>query len=133
MHNLLTDIAGTTVGHATDLALGSGITAILFEPRAVVAVAILGGAPRERQTAMLVGGMTVDAVDAIVLSGGSSFGLDAGGGVQAALREAGRGFALRGTACRSSHRARHRRGQRRRLAAHRQGPVVLGRALRARK
>jgi L-aminopeptidase/D-esterase-like protein len=96
LRNLLTDIAGVTVGHATDLALGSGVTAILFERPAVASVAILGGAPGERHTAMFDEAMTVEAVDAIVLSGGSSYGLDAAGGVQAALREAGRGFLVRG-------------------------------------
>lgn len=94
MRNLLTDVAGITVGHATDPALGSGVTAILFARPAVAAASILGGAPGERQVAMLEDGMTFDSVDAIVLSGGSSFGLDAAGGVQAALRESGRGLAL---------------------------------------
>jgi L-aminopeptidase/D-esterase-like protein len=94
MRNLLTDVAGITVGHATDLALGSGVTAILFDRPAVASASILGGAPGERQVAMLDEGMTLDTVDAIVLAGGSSFGLDAAGGVQAALREMGRGLML---------------------------------------
>ncbi|HUC65258.1 MAG TPA: P1 family peptidase [Stellaceae bacterium] len=94
MRNLLTDVAGITVGHATDLALGSGVTAILFERPAVASASILGGAPGERQVAMLDEGMTLDSVDAIVLAGGSSFGLDAAGGVQAALRQIGRGLLL---------------------------------------
>jgi L-aminopeptidase/D-esterase-like protein len=94
MRNLLTDVAGITVGHATDLALGSGVTAILFERPAVASASMLGGAPGERQVAMLDEGMTLDSVDAIVLAGGSSFGLDAAGGVQAAMREMGRGLLL---------------------------------------
>jgi L-aminopeptidase/D-esterase-like protein len=94
MRNLLTDVAGITVGHATDLALGSGVTAILFERPAVASASMLGGAPGERQVAMLDEGMTLDTVDAIVLAGGSSFGLDAAGGVQSALREMGRGLLL---------------------------------------
>jgi L-aminopeptidase/D-esterase-like protein len=94
MLNLLTDIAGIAVGHATDLALGSGVTAILFDPAAVASVVILGGAPGGRDTGMLEPEMSVERVDAIVLSGGSAFGLDAAGGVQAMLREAGRGFAI---------------------------------------
>jgi L-aminopeptidase/D-esterase-like protein len=94
--NLLTDVAGIAVGHATDLALGSGVTAILFDAPAVASVAVLGGAPGGRDTHMLEPEATVETVDAIVLSGGSAFGLDAAGGVQAALREAGRGFAIRG-------------------------------------
>ena len=94
--NLLTDVAGLAVGHATDLRLGSGVSAILFDEPAVAAVAILGGAPGGRDTAMLETDATVERVDAIVLSGGSAYGLDAAGGVQAMLREAGRGFAVRG-------------------------------------
>ncbi len=95
MRNLLTDVAGLSVGHATDLVLGSGVTAIVFDRPATAAVSVLGGAPGGRDTGMLAPEMTVDAVDAIVLSGGSAFGLDAAGGVQAALREQGRGFAIR--------------------------------------
>ncbi|KAA2213629.1 P1 family peptidase [Pseudoroseomonas oryzae] len=89
--NLLTDIAGLRVGQATDLPLGSGVTAVLFDAPAVAAVTIRGGAPGGRDTELLRTGATVQAVDALVLSGGSTFGLDAAGGVQAALREQGRG------------------------------------------
>jgi len=92
--NLLTDVAGITVGHVEDLALGSGVTAILFDKPAVAAVSVQGGAPGGRDTGMLAPEMTVDAVDAIVLAGGSAFGLDAAGGVQAALREQGRGLVI---------------------------------------
>jgi L-aminopeptidase/D-esterase-like protein len=95
VRNLLTDVAGIAVGHATDLALGSGVTAILFDPPATAAVSVLGGAPGGRDIGLLAPEMTVEAVDAIVLSGGSAFGLDAAGGVQAALREMGRGYAIR--------------------------------------
>ena len=95
MRNLLTDVAGVAVGHATDLALGSGVTAIVFDRPATAAVCVLGGAPGGRDTGLLAPEMTVQAVDAIVLSGGSAFGLDAAGGVQAALREMGRGYAVR--------------------------------------
>ena len=94
MRNDLTDVAGIAVGHATDLALGSGVTAILFDPPATAAVAVLGGAPGGRDTGLLAPEMTVQTVHAIVLSGGSAFGLDAAGGVQAALREMGRGIAV---------------------------------------
>jgi len=94
--NLLTDIAGVAVGHATDLQLGSGVTAVLFDAPAVASVAVLGGAPGGRDTHMLEPEMTIDSVDAIVLSGGSAFGLDAAGGVQAWLREQGRGLEVRG-------------------------------------
>lgn len=90
--NLLTDIEGVAVGHATDPALGSGVTAIVFDEPAVASGSVLGGAPGGRDTALLDPSMTVQAVDAFVLSGGSAFGLDAAGGVQAGLREIGRGF-----------------------------------------
>jgi L-aminopeptidase/D-esterase-like protein len=95
VRNLLTDVAGVAVGHATDVALGSGVTAIVFDRPATAAVCVLGGAPGGRDTGLLAPEMTVEAVDAIVLSGGSAFGLDAAGGVQAALREMGRGYAVR--------------------------------------
>ena len=92
--NLLTDVAGLAVAHADDAGLGSGVTVILFDCPSVAAVSIPGGAPGGRETSMLGPEMTVEAVDAIVLSGGSAFGLDAASGVQAALREQGRGFAV---------------------------------------
>jgi L-aminopeptidase/D-esterase-like protein len=95
VRNLLTDVAGIAVGHATDPVLGSGVTAIVFDRPATAAVCVLGGAPGGRDTGLLAPEMTVEAVDAIVLSGGSAFGLDAAGGVQAALREMGRGYAIR--------------------------------------
>jgi L-aminopeptidase/D-esterase-like protein len=94
--NLVTDVAGVSVGHAEDLRLGSGVTVITFDRPAIAAVSALGGAPGGRDTDMLAPHNTVDAVDAIVLSGGSAFGLDAAGGVQAALREQGRGLQFRG-------------------------------------
>lgn len=92
MLNLLTDIEGLSVGHATDLGLGSGVTAIVFDRPAVASGVVLGGAPGGRDTALLDPSMTVAEVDAFVLSGGSAFGLDAAGGVQAGLRALGRGF-----------------------------------------
>ncbi|MDE2198316.1 MAG: P1 family peptidase [Rhodospirillales bacterium] len=95
MRNLLTDIPGIAVGHATDLALGSGVTAIVFDTPAAAAVVVLGGAPGGRDTAMLEPEMSIPGVDAIVLSGGSAYGLDAAGGAQAALRAQGRGFRIR--------------------------------------
>ncbi|WP_152048471.1 P1 family peptidase [Aureimonas psammosilenae] len=90
--NLLTDVAGLLVGHAEDARLGSGSTAVICEEPATCAVQVLGGAPGTRETDLLSPEMTVRAVDALVLSGGSAFGLDAASGVQAWLREQGRGF-----------------------------------------
>src|SRR3954471_17956573 len=93
--NLLTDIAGVSVGHAEDAALASGVTAILFDKPAVASVDVRGGGPGTREDALLDPVSTVDAIDAITLSGGSAFGLEAGGGVQALLAEQGRGFRIR--------------------------------------
>lgn len=97
LHNLLIDIDGVAVGHATDLILGSGVTAIVFDEPAIASGSTLGGAPGGRDTALLDPSMTVEAVDAFVLSGGSAFGLDAAGGVQAGLREIGRGLQVGAT------------------------------------
>jgi L-aminopeptidase/D-esterase-like protein len=96
MRNLLTDVAGIQVGHATDMVLGSGVTAVIFDQPAVASCVVLGGAPGGRDTAMLEPEMTRQAVDAIALAGGSAYGLDAAGGIQAALRAQGRGMRLRG-------------------------------------
>jgi len=93
--NLLTDVAGVKVGHAGDAKLGSGVTAIVFDQPAVASIDVRGGGPGTRETDMLDPAMTVAAIDAIALSGGSAFGLDAGSGVQAWLREQGRGYAVR--------------------------------------
>jgi D-aminopeptidase len=80
--NLVTDVEGVTVGHATDLALGSGVTTILFDRPTVASVSVRGGAPAGRDMAVLELETTVTEVDAIVLSGGSGFGLDSTTGVQ---------------------------------------------------
>ncbi len=95
MKNLLTDIAGVRVGHADDAKLASGTTAIVFDEPAVMAIDVRGGGPGTREDALLDLANTVERVDAIALSGGSAFGLDAGGGVQAWLAEQGRGFKIR--------------------------------------
>ncbi len=87
MLNLLTDIAGLRVGQAGCETLRSGVTAILFDRPAVAAASTLGGAPASRETALLELEMVVERVHAVVLSGGSTYGLDAAAGVQAALRE----------------------------------------------
>jgi len=92
--NAITDVAGLLVGNATDHALRSGVTVVLCEQPATAAVQVLGGAPGTRETDLLEPHNTVEAVDAVVLSGGSAFGLDAASGVQASLRERGRGFAV---------------------------------------
>lgn len=92
--NAITDVAGVLVGQAEDRRIASGVTAIIFDRPCVASVSIPGGAPGGRDTALLEPGMTVEAVDALVLSGGSAFGLDAMGGAQAHLRAQGRGFRI---------------------------------------
>lgn len=96
MRNLITDVRGVRVGNAEDARLASGVTVIAFDEPAVASVSTRGGAPGARDTALLDPSMTVEAVNAIVLSGGSAFGLDAAGGVQAALRAMGVGFQIGG-------------------------------------
>ena len=96
MNNLLTDIAGVHVGHADDATLASGVTAVIFDRPAVAAMDVRGGGPGTREGALLDLANTVERIDAVALAGGSAFGLEAGGGVQAWLAEKGRGFAVRG-------------------------------------
>ena len=95
MRNLITDVAGVRVGNAQDAVLGSGVTAIVFDRAVTGSVDVRGGGPGTRETALLDPAQTVEGIDAIVLSGGSAFGLDAASGVQAYLREQGRGFRIR--------------------------------------
>ena len=92
--NLITDVAGIRVGNADDPRLASGVTAAVFDKAMIASAAILGGAPGTRDTEPLAPENLVSGIDAIVLSGGSAFGLDAGSGVQAWLREQGRGFGV---------------------------------------
>jgi L-aminopeptidase/D-esterase-like protein len=95
LKNLLTDIAGVRVGHAEDAKVASGVTAILFDQPAVAAIDVRGGGPGTREGSLLDLASTQDRVDAIALSGGSAFGIEAGGGVQAWLAEQGRGLRVR--------------------------------------
>jgi L-aminopeptidase/D-esterase-like protein len=95
LKNLLTDIAGVRVGHADDAALASGVTTVVFDSPVVAALDVRGGGPGLREGALLDLANTVERIDAIALAGGSAFGLEAGGGVQAWLAEQGRGFAVR--------------------------------------
>jgi L-aminopeptidase/D-esterase-like protein len=95
LKNLLTDIAGVRVGHADDAALASGVTAVLFDAPAVAAIDVRGGGPGTREGSLLDVANTVERIDAIALSGGSAYGLEAGGGVQAWLAEQGRGLRIR--------------------------------------
>ena len=91
MNNLLTDIAGVRVGHADDAGLASGVTAVIFDRPTVAAIDVRGGGPGIRDGALLDPVNVVEQIDALALAGGSAFGLEAGGGVQAWLAEQGRG------------------------------------------
>ncbi|WP_343117163.1 P1 family peptidase [Ostreiculturibacter nitratireducens] len=90
--NLITDVAGLTVGNAEDHGIRTGVTVLLGARPFVSAVHVMGGAPGTRETDLLAPDKLVQEVDALVLSGGSAFGLDAASGVADALRAEGRGF-----------------------------------------
>ena len=92
--NLITDVAGIAVGNAADAKICTGVTAVLCDQRAVAAVDVRGGAPGTRETDVLNPACLVEAVDGIILSGGSVFGLDAGSGAVEWLRDHGRGLAI---------------------------------------
>ncbi|WP_439272142.1 P1 family peptidase [Pseudochrobactrum sp. HB0163] len=94
--NLITDVSGLRVGNAQNKTIKTGVTAILCEHPTVAAVQVLGGAPGARETDLLEPHNTVQQVNAIVLSGGSAYGLDAASGVQAWLRERKIGFEAAG-------------------------------------
>lgn len=91
---MITDVPGVRAGHWTGT--GTGVTVVLFPDGSVGSCEVRGGAPATRETALLEPGRTVARVDAIVLSGGSAFGLAAADGVMRALAEHGRGFPTRG-------------------------------------
>jgi D-aminopeptidase len=93
-HNLITDLPGVRVGHAQDPRVATGVTAVVFDTANVASGVTCGGGPGTRDTALLEPEMTVAGIDAVLLSGGSVFGLDAAGGAIAFLRRQGRGFAV---------------------------------------
>ncbi|WP_095588401.1 P1 family peptidase [Actibacterium ureilyticum] len=92
--NLITDVPGILVGNAQDEALKSGVTVLTADAPLTAAVHVMGGAPGTRETDLLAPDKLVQQVDALVLSGGSAFGLDACSGVTDGLRAMGRGFAV---------------------------------------
>ncbi|MEZ4660039.1 MAG: P1 family peptidase [Caldilineaceae bacterium] len=92
MYNSLTDISGLRVGHWTDAAAATGCTVILCPEGAVAGVDVRGGAPGTREIALLDPVCTVDRVNAVLLTGGSAFGLAAADGVVRWLEEHGYGF-----------------------------------------
>lgn len=94
--NLITDVPGFKVGNASDAQLKSGTTVLFADTPFTAAVQVMGGAPGTRETDLLAPDKLVQQVDALVLSGGSAFGLDAASGVVDELRSMGRGFAVGG-------------------------------------
>jgi len=87
----LTDVAGILVGHWTDSEALTGCTVVMCERPFVASCDVRGGAPGTRETDLLLPGRLVERADAIVLAGGSAFGLAAADGVMQYLREQGRG------------------------------------------
>jgi D-aminopeptidase len=94
--NLITDVPGILVGNSADAAVRTGVTVLTAARPFVASSHVMGGAPGTRETDLLAPENTVESVDALVLAGGSAFGLDAASGVMAALRAAGRGFPAAG-------------------------------------
>ena len=94
--NLITDVAGLRVGQVEDHKIRSGVTVLLCDDPAVAGYQVMGGAPGTRETDLLNPHNMVETVNALVLSGGSAYGLDAASGVQSYLREHGIGLSVRG-------------------------------------
>ena len=94
LRNLITDIPGVQVGYAQDNKIGTGVTVIIGEQPFSAAVDVRGGGPGTRETDMLSLENSVGRADAIVLSGGSAFGLDASAEIQDLLRQDGKGYKL---------------------------------------
>lgn len=94
--NLITDVPGIRVGNAEDARVLTGVTVVLPEERALAAVDVRGGGPGTRETDALAAGRLVERVDAVVLAGGSAFGLAAADAAMAWLAARGRGFPVAG-------------------------------------
>ena len=92
MYNAITDVKGIKVGHYTDLEAATGCTVVLCEEGAIGGVDVRGAAPGTRETDLLRPMHLVERVHAVLLTGGSAFGLDAAGGVMRYLEERGIGF-----------------------------------------
>ncbi len=91
-NNTLTAIDGIAVGHDTDVAAATGCTVIVLPEPSVVAGEVRGAAPATREFGLLGAGMTVEQAHAIVLTGGSAFGLATADGVMCELESQGRGY-----------------------------------------
>lgn len=96
MRNLITDVPGVKVGNAHDARAATGVTVVVLDGSCTAGVATLGGAPGDRAVTLLEPEMTRAAIDAVVLSGGSLYGLDAAGGVSAVLCAQGKGATFGG-------------------------------------
>ena len=96
MKNLITDVPGVRVGNAHDARVATGVTVAVFDQNVTASVATLGGAPGSRAVTLLEPEMMRGGVDAVVLSGGSLYGLDAAGGASAVLCAQGRGASFGG-------------------------------------
>lgn len=94
--NLITDVPGLRVGNALDPQVRTGVSVLVGDAPFTAGVHVMGGAPGTRETDLLAPDKTVEQVDALVLSGGSAFGLDAASGVADGLRDMGRGFDVGG-------------------------------------
>jgi len=94
LRNLITDVQGVRVGNAEDHKVRTGVTVIMADRLSTAVVDVRGGAPGTRDTEALDPVSLDGGADAIVLSGGSVFGLDTPAGVTSYLREQGRGFAF---------------------------------------
>ncbi|MEX1662000.1 P1 family peptidase [Thioclava sp. 15-R06ZXC-3] len=92
--NLITDVEGLLVGNAQDAVLRSGVSVLTGARPFTAGLHVMGGAPGTRESDLLAPDRLVQEVDALVLSGGSAFGLAACDGVMAGLRAQGRGFAV---------------------------------------
>ena len=92
MHDDITDIPGIRVGHYTNLEAATGCTVILCDTPAIGGVDVRGGAPATRETDLLHSHNLVDEVNAVVLTGGSAYGLDSASGVMRYLEEQGLGY-----------------------------------------
>ena len=96
MNDTITAVPGIEAGHYTDLVNGTGCTVVLCRDGAAGGVDVRGGSPGTRETNLLEPARRVERVFAVVLSGGSAFGLDAASGVMACLEEQGIGFKTAG-------------------------------------
>jgi D-aminopeptidase len=90
--NLITDVAGLRVGNSEDHTIKTGTTVLVADKPFRASVDVMGGSPGSRETELLAPDKLVEEIDALVLSGGSAFGLDAASGVSDGLRKMGRGF-----------------------------------------